>query len=222
MDSRHFLAAGAAIALLTEPLEARITLPVAEEPIAEDGLVYGGGGTNLPLNLQCVPYARAVTGVNIHGDAWTWWDQAEGRYARGFAPRVGAVMALKPYGNSHLGHVAAVSRIIDSRTILIRHSNWSPINGQRGQIEDDVKVYDVSPDNDWSKVRVWYAPIQALGSMQWPVQGFIYPDKNHQSDRQALRPMPSLPPPFSLVQPRKYVLASNDSIATIIKMKMGW
>ena len=29
--------------------------------------------------LQCVPYARQVSGIQIYGDAWTWWDQAEGR-----------------------------------------------------------------------------------------------------------------------------------------------
>ena len=123
--------------------------------------------------LQCVPYAREVTGIEIHGDAWTWWSQAEGRYARGHAPRAGAVMAFQPYGNMTLGHVAAVSRVIDSRTVLLRHANWSPIDGRRGQIEDNVEAVDVSPDNDWSQVRVWYAPIQGLGSTAWPVAGFI-------------------------------------------------
>ena len=124
--------------------------------------------------LQCVPYARAVSGIEIRGDAWTWWDQAAGRYRRGETPRVGAVMAFRPYGAMRLGHVAAVSRILDSRTILLRHANWSPIDGRRGQIEDNVRAVDVSPDNDWSEVRVWYAPIHALGSTHWPVAGFIY------------------------------------------------
>jgi surface antigen len=127
--------------------------------------------------LQCVPYARQVSGISIYGDAWTWWDQAEGRYARGGKPKVGAVMAFQPHGNMRLGHVAAVSRIVDKRTVLLRHANWSPINGTRGQIEDDVRAIDVSPDNDWSEVRVWYAPIQAIGGTAWPVRGFIYPDK---------------------------------------------
>lgn len=128
----------------------------------------------LPGYLQCVPYARKVSGVNIRGDAWTWWSQAEGRYARGSRPKVGAVMAFRPYGKMQLGHVAAVSRIIDSRTVLLRHANWSPINGQRGQIEDDVMAVDSSPDNDWSEVRVWFDPIQGLGSTRWPLAGFIY------------------------------------------------
>ena len=39
--------------------------------------------------LQCVPYARALTGVEIRGDAHTWWGQADGRYQRGTAPTFG-------------------------------------------------------------------------------------------------------------------------------------
>jgi surface antigen len=121
-----------------------------------------------------VPYARQLTGIQIRGDAHTWWDQAAGRYARGQMPHVGAVMAFRPHGNMRLGHVAAVSRIVDSRTVLLRHANWSLINGRRGQIEDDVRAIDVSSGNDWSEVRVWYDPIQGLGTTHWPVRGFIY------------------------------------------------
>ena len=132
------------------------------------------GADRLPGSLQCVPYARQVSGIQLRGDAWTWWDQADGHYARGNAPRVGAVMAFRPYGKMQLGHVAAVSRIIDSRTVLLRHANWSPINGRRGQVEDDVMAVDASPNNDWSEVRVWFDPIKGLGSTRWPLAGFIY------------------------------------------------
>lgn len=160
------------------------------DTIADIDGVSGGGSTRLPPYLQCVPYARQVSGVQIYGDAHTWWRQAEGRYARGTRPRVGAVMALRPHGNSRLGHVAAVSRIVDSRTILIRHSNWSPINGRRGQIEDNVRAIDVSENNDWSAVRIWYAPIGGLGTTHWPVQGFIYnarPGRGDNAERPAQR-----------------------------------
>lgn len=129
------------------------------------------------IALQCVPYARTVSGIQIYGDAHTWWGQAAGKYARGERPKVGAVMAFKPHGRMELGHVAAVSRIVDSRTVLLRHANWSLINGTRGQIENDVRAVDVSEDNDWSKVRVWFAPIQGIGGTAWPVQGFIYNEK---------------------------------------------
>lgn len=153
---------------------AAIAAPAGARSTIETGDPAGGGsGEELPY-LQCVPYARQVTGVRIYGDAHTWWGQAEGRYARGASPRVGAVMAFRPHGNMRLGHVAAVSRIVDSRTVLLRHSNWSLINGRRGQIEDNVRAVDVSSGNDWSEVRVWYDPIQGMGTTHWPVHGFIY------------------------------------------------
>ena len=129
------------------------------------------GGTG--KTLQCVPYARQISGIHIYGDAHTWWGQASGRYARGSKPQVGAVMAVRPYANSVLGHVAAVSRIIDSRTILIRHANWS----EPGLIEDNVKAVDVSDSNDWSEVRIWHKQSQGLGTSHWPVAGFIYNQK---------------------------------------------
>lgn len=127
--------------------------------------------------LQCVPYARALTGVEIRGDAHTWWGQADGRYDRGRKPKVGAVMSFRPHGNMRLGHVAAVRQIVDSRTLIISHANWSTIDGQRGHIEENVRVVDASPGNDWSAVQVWYTPNQALGTTAWPLNGFIYPDK---------------------------------------------
>lgn len=133
--------------------------------------------------IQCVPYARQVSGIQLFGDAHTWWDQAAGRYARGTRPKVGAVIAFRPYGAMKLGHVAAVSRIIDSRTVLLRHANWSPIDGRRGQMEDNVRAVDVSPDNDWSEVRVWYAPLGGLGTTHWPVEGFIYNHKPLRNER---------------------------------------
>jgi surface antigen len=125
---------------------------------------------------QCVPIARALSGIEIFGDAHSWWRQADGRYSRGNTPRRGAVLAFKPHGSMRLGHVAAVSKVIDDRTVLVTHSNWSLINGRRGQIERNVRIVDVSDGNDWSRVRVWFAPMQDLGTTVWPVHGFIYPE----------------------------------------------
>jgi len=136
-----------------------------------------GGQVELAPYLQCVPYARERSGVQIYGDARTWWDQAAGRYKRGATPRPGAVMTFRPSGNMVLGHVAAVAKVLDSRTVLLDHANWSPIDGRRGQIERGVKAIDVSPANDWSQVRVWYAPLQDLGTTAWPVAGFIYNER---------------------------------------------
>lgn len=138
-------------------------------------LLVAAPAAALNEGLQCVPYARALSGVIIYGDAHTWWGQAEGKYDRGDAPKVGAVLAFQPYGNMRLGHVAAVRRVVDDRTIIISHANWSTIGGVRGHIEEDVRAVDVSEDNDWSRVRVWYTPNEAMGGTAWPAHGFIYP-----------------------------------------------
>lgn len=123
--------------------------------------------------LQCVPYARIVSGVEIRGDALTWWDQAEGLYKRGNRPKKGAVLAFRPYGPMTLGHVAVVSRILDDRRVLIRHANWSA----PGAIEEDVLALDVSAEGDWSQVRVWHSPTGQMGARTNPTYGFIYPAK---------------------------------------------
>ena len=152
---------------------ARLNLAVARRAATDSSFATGAGET-LPGYLQCVPYARQVSGIQLFGDAHTWWSQAAGRYSRGDAPRPGAVMAFRPHGRMVLGHVATVSRVLDSRRVLLRHANWSPIAGRRGQVERDVLAVDVSPGNDWSAVRVWYDPIHGLGTTHWPVSGFIY------------------------------------------------
>ena len=40
---------------------------------------------------QCVPFARAASGIQIYGDAWTWWSQAAGKYERGSTGLGGSV-----------------------------------------------------------------------------------------------------------------------------------
>ena len=135
------------------------------------------GSEELTAYIQCAPYAREVSGIELYDDAHTWWDQAQGRYETGSAPRPGAVLAFRPHRSMELGHVATVSRVIDSRRVLLDHANWSPINGRRGQVEKDVLAQDVSAANDWSEVQVWYAPIGDLGTTRWPTAGFIYSDK---------------------------------------------
>src|SRR5690348_6803102 len=110
-------------ALLAIVLLGAATAVQAEAPF-EAPAAPGVG--ELPAYLQCVPVARQVSGIQIYGDAWTWWNQADGRYAKGRTPRAGAVMAFPAHGTMTLGHVAAVSRVIDSRTVLLTHANWSP------------------------------------------------------------------------------------------------
>lgn len=121
--------------------------------------------------LQCVPFAREVSGIEIRGNAKTWWNQAAGRYERGSEPREGSVMAMPGIGKMPLGHVAMVSRIVNDREVLLTHANWS----RRGGIERNVRAVDVSDKGDWSKVRVWFAGNGDLGTTSYPVSGFIYP-----------------------------------------------
>ena len=120
--------------------------------------------------LQCAPYARAQSGIEIHGNAGTWWDQAAGRYQRGAEPRVGAVLAFQPSRAMPIGHVAVVAEIVDERHVYLNHANWSG----PGRIERRALAEDVSPNGDWSQVRVWYAPQGGLGLRVNPASGFIY------------------------------------------------
>lgn len=130
---------------------------------------------------QCVPFARAASGIQIYGDAWTWWDQAAGRYPRGSTPRVGAVVAFAKSSKLRLGHVAVVSRVVERRVLMLTHANWSREDGKRGFVEQDVTLFDVSPDNDWSQVRVWYRGVTGLGGSVYPVHGFIYGPRGAQT-----------------------------------------
>jgi surface antigen len=123
---------------------------------------------------QCAPFAREISGIQLFGNASGWWAQANGRYDRGNRPRVGAVLSFQSTPRMRAGHVAMVNEVVSDRVIRITHANWSPINGRRGQIEQNVEVRDVSPNNDWSEVRVWYAPNGDLGTSAYPTNGFIY------------------------------------------------
>ena len=42
--------------------------------------VSGAAVGNVPL--ECAPFARAVSGLQLRGVAADWWPQAEGRYGR--------------------------------------------------------------------------------------------------------------------------------------------
>ena len=118
--------------------------------------------------ISCVPYARMVSGITVAGNAWQWWDNASGTYARGKRPEVGSVLAFRSNYAMRLGHVAVVSQVINGREILINHANWP-----RGGVWRDVAVVDVSAANDWSAVRVERGQSADFGSV-YPVNGFIY------------------------------------------------
>ena len=133
--------------------------------------------------ISCVPFAREHSGVDIHGDAYTWWNKAEGRYARSSTPSSGAVMVLEGYSSSNRGHVAVVRRIVSAREIRVDHANWL----NNGAIFLDDPVADISPDNDWSQVLVWNIETHAWGIHTYNVQGFIGPSGSGDRTRVAER-----------------------------------
>ena len=119
--------------------------------------------------LQCVPYARRLAGIQIRGDAGTWWHQAKGRYARNRTPKVGAILVIKSQGRSR-GHLAVVTRILNRREIVVDHANWL----NRGRIHKNTPIIDVSAAGDWSTVRVWYTPGKVYGARRYAAHGFIH------------------------------------------------
>jgi surface antigen len=118
--------------------------------------------------LQCVPYAREVSHIDLSGDAFLWWAEASGRYARGTTPVEGAVLNFRSIRRMPLGHVAVVTSVIDSRTVLVTQANWVP-----GTITNDVTMEDVSDNNDWSEVQVELGDGAKMGA-PYPTYGFIY------------------------------------------------
>jgi surface antigen len=133
-----------------------------------------GGVAHADSYWQCATFARMFSGIQIFGDAWTWWNQAVGKYTTGETPQSGSVLVFKRNGAMRDGHVAVVSRVLTDRIIQVTHANWSVIEGGRGKVEQDVTVVDVSPKGDWSQVKVWYDPIRDLGNTVYPTYGFIY------------------------------------------------
>lgn len=151
--------------------------PVAETPPPSTGPV---AYTPSPLRpfpetdafIQCVPFARVVSGIDIYGDAWTWWEQARSRYQRGNDPRLGAVLTLRKTKDLPLGHVGVVARIKGPREILVSHANWGRDGLTRGVIHDRQPVVDVSPANDWSEIRLMNT--QGKFGRVYEAHGFIY------------------------------------------------
>ena len=134
---------------------------------------------------QCVTFARLTSGIEIRGDAWTWWQSAQGQYRTGGSPEIGSVLVFRPHGRMNLGHVAVVSEILTDRVIRVTHANWG---GSRGSIEENVTVADVSDAGDWSAVKVWYSPINGLGTTVYPVYGFIHNERLGAATRIAALP----------------------------------
>ena len=140
------------------------------------GLVWGAiavscfaGHSRRAAAANCALYARAVTGVDLHGAAGGWWDEAAGRYQRGQAPAVGSILVFRRTGHIPSGHVAVVSKVVGPTMVLVDHANWS-----RDAVSHDMPVVDTSPGHDWTMVTVMDRNSGQLGS-DYPTYGFVYP-----------------------------------------------
>lgn len=168
------LVAAALTACATSPAPVASRVPV-RPPVAWAAPSFEGSGSPRVVDegapLQCVPYARIASGIDIYGDANTWWTQAEGRYPRSNSPSPGSVFVMRGYRDPSRGHVAVVTEIVSPRVIKVNQANWL----NRGEITIGVPVTDVSPNNDWTEVRVWYIPNQEWGARTYSADGFIHP-----------------------------------------------
>ena len=122
--------------------------------------------------MQCVPFARELSGIAIRGDAYLWWQMAEGLYRKAHKPQVGAVFVMEGYNTDARGHVAVVKRLLTPRVMVVDHANW--LND--GKLHVDTPIKDVSPNNDWSMVRVWLTPASRYGSRVYTAKGFLLQD----------------------------------------------
>ena len=138
------------------------------------------GGHGIAARLECAPFARALSGIDIRGNAADWWWKAAGRYDRGPTPEAGSVLVFASSSRIPLGHVAVVSKVVSRDEVLVTQANWL-----RHRVTTDQLVRDVSPFGDWSQVRVWWPPSQTLGSSVYPALGFIYSGQSISHDRLA-------------------------------------
>jgi surface antigen len=170
---------------------ARRTVHVAAHgKIASRGRQYARSG-----GISCVPFARNDSGIAVAGNAWQWWDNASGVYARGSVPEAGSVLTFRSNGRMRLGHVAVVTEVINPREVEIEHANWW---GPRmhGGVARNIPVVDVSENNDWTAVRVGLGQSGEFGSV-YPTYGFIYdrPDNGVMvASNAAPTPQPELNP----------------------------
>lgn len=160
------------------PSEHATLAPRAFERPADEAYEPTARVTNHRARLQCVPFARQESGIELRGDAHTWWEQAGERYIRSDAPQEKSVLVLRGYADPNRGHVAVVREIVSPRLLIVDHANW--LNA--GEITRDVPVRDVSEAGDWSQVQVWNVPGRHWGGRKYNVQGFILGQRAKRQD----------------------------------------
>jgi hypothetical protein len=165
---------------LASPAEAAPARAEARKP-ATKGVGVARPAVRRGPVLQCVAFARDASGIYISGDAYTWWRTAAGRFQRGQQPELGAVLSFPASGGMRLGHLSVVSRIVSDREVLVDDANWAAPGQPKGMVRRGASVIDVSPNNDWTEVRV----ANGIGSWGrvYPTHGFIYPRADRGDER---------------------------------------
>ena len=101
-------------------------------------------GASADTYWQCVPFARLISGIQIFGDAYTWWRQAVGKYETGFTPRAGAVLCFKPTGK--MREIKKLDRVGDLvkdsiRDMILHYGTPMPTPGET--VKKPEKIEDV-------------------------------------------------------------------------------
>jgi hypothetical protein len=165
--------------IVTVPVEWRVVMSLFRRagvllPLLVLAACAGGGSGRVSGSwrgpVQCAPYAREHSAVNLRGDAALWWNRSRGVYIRSSIPHEGDVLVFRATRRLPSGHVSVVRQVRNRRLVLVDHANWEP-----GRVTRAAPVVDVSPHNDWTRVRVWWAPAQRLGKTVYPAYGFIEP-----------------------------------------------
>jgi hypothetical protein len=93
------------VASLTAPQASAPDVPTVETPLH---------------HFYCVEYARLRSGLEIFGDAKTWWQRAGSIYAKFTQPATDAVMVFcRQRADCTRGHVAVVARIVSPREMTL-------------------------------------------------------------------------------------------------------
>jgi hypothetical protein len=171
-----------------------ISPPAAFEPAQPDERGFRPRLFSRGPKLQCVPFARRESGLQIFGDAARWWAQARAMlFPTADAPSDGSVLVVRGYRSAQRGHVAVVREVVHDRLILIDHANWL----NRGEVTRNVPVLDVSARGDWTQIKVWHVPGGHWGGRTYNVQGFILPRRTQMQHVSADVPMGESPSPHA-------------------------
>ena len=131
---------------------------------------YGVGTSTRQPGINCAPFARELSGIALYGNAHDWWQAANGKYRRDTKPEIGAVIVLPQQTRLPAGHVGVVATLLAARQIRVIQANWEP-----NTVDQDQLVIDVSENNDWTQIRVWYPPANQMGAHTYQANGFIHP-----------------------------------------------